>query len=94
MLGENPTRRMMLAGSTIGGAMLATAAAADVDIGSGGAAIRPFRVAFPQTALDDLRRRELIGDDAFHAVEAEIDILDLTADSRIRPDGSSGPVSA
>jgi CPA1 family monovalent cation:H+ antiporter len=47
-------------------------------------------VAAQRTALDDLRRRELIGDDAFHAIEAEIDVLDLTADGRIRPDGSSG----
>lgn len=30
--------------------------------------------------------RLLLGRDAFHAVEAEIDVLDLTADARIRPD--------
>ena len=47
-----------------------------------------------RAALDDLRRRELIGDHAFHAVEAEIDVLDLTADSRIRPDEGSGPASS
>ena len=49
-------------------------------------------VAAQRAALDDLRRRELIGDDAFHALEAEIDVLDLTADGRIRPDapGSTG----
>jgi len=47
-----------------------------------------------RTALDQLRRSERIGDDAFHAVEAEIDVLDLTADGRIRPDGSSGPASS
>jgi monovalent cation/hydrogen antiporter len=50
-------------------------------------------VAAQRAALDDLRRRELIGDDAFHAIEAEIDVLDLTADARIRPDGGSGPAS-
>jgi CPA1 family monovalent cation:H+ antiporter len=46
-------------------------------------------VAAQRAALFDLRRRELIGDDAFHAIEAEIDVLDLTADARIRPDGGS-----
>jgi monovalent cation/hydrogen antiporter len=37
-------------------------------------------------ALMDLRAREVIGDDAFHAAEEEIDLLELTADERIRPD--------
>ncbi|HEV7441057.1 MAG TPA: cation:proton antiporter, partial [Steroidobacteraceae bacterium] len=41
-------------------------------------------------ALLDLRAREVIGDDAFHAVEEEIDLIELTADSRIKP----GPESA
>jgi monovalent cation/hydrogen antiporter len=36
-------------------------------------------------ALMDLRARDVIGDDAFHAAEEEIDLLELTADSRIRP---------
>jgi CPA1 family monovalent cation:H+ antiporter len=36
--------------------------------------------------LMDLRAREVIGDDAFHAAEEELDLLELTADSRIRPD--------
>jgi CPA1 family monovalent cation:H+ antiporter len=36
-------------------------------------------------ALVDLRARSVIGDDAFHAAEEEIDLLELTADSRIRP---------
>ena len=40
--------------------------------------------------LVDLRARDVIGDDAFHAAEEEIDLLELTADSRIRPD-MSGP---
>jgi CPA1 family monovalent cation:H+ antiporter len=35
--------------------------------------------------LLELRSREVIGDDAFHAAEEEIDLLELTADSRIRP---------
>ncbi len=34
--------------------------------------------------LMDLRER-VIGDDAFHAAEEELDLLELTADSRIRP---------
>jgi CPA1 family monovalent cation:H+ antiporter len=33
----------------------------------------------------ELRERQVIGDDAFHAAEEEIDLLELTADSRIRP---------
>jgi CPA1 family monovalent cation:H+ antiporter len=35
--------------------------------------------------LVDLRSRGVIGDDAFHAAEEEIDLLELTADARIRP---------
>jgi monovalent cation/hydrogen antiporter len=35
--------------------------------------------------LLDLRARLIIGDDAFHAAEEEIDLLELTADSRIKP---------
>ena len=61
--------------------------------GSTLASLQGTAVAAQRAALDDLRRRELIGDDAFHAVEAEIDILDLTADSRIRPDGGSSRAS-
>jgi Na+/H+ antiporter len=45
--------------------------------------------------LMDLRAREVIGDDAFHAAEEELDLLELTADSRIKPgpDGAE-PVGA
>jgi CPA1 family monovalent cation:H+ antiporter len=35
--------------------------------------------------LMDLRSREVIGDDAFHLAEEELDLLELTADSRIKP---------
>ncbi len=35
--------------------------------------------------LVELRARAVIGDDAFHAAEEEIDLLELTADARIRP---------
>jgi monovalent cation/hydrogen antiporter len=47
-------------------------------------------VAVQRELLMDLRARQIIGDDAFHAVEEEIDLLELTADSRIKP----GPDSA
>jgi CPA1 family monovalent cation:H+ antiporter len=40
--------------------------------------------------LLELRARQVIGDDAFHAVEEEVDLIELTADSRIKP----GPDSA
>ena len=42
-----------------------------------------------RTALHELRQKEVIGDEAFHAVEEEIDLLDVTADARIRPDSRS-----
>ncbi len=35
--------------------------------------------------LINLRARKVIGDDAFHAAEEEIDLLELTADARIKP---------
>jgi monovalent cation/hydrogen antiporter len=37
-------------------------------------------------ALLDLRARSIIGDDAFHVAEEEIDLLELTADERVRPE--------
>ncbi len=37
-----------------------------------------------RAALLDLRARSIIGDDAFHAAEEEIDLLELTSDERIR----------
>jgi CPA1 family monovalent cation:H+ antiporter len=41
-------------------------------------------VAAQRAALLDLRARWIIGDDAFHAAEEEIDLLELAADERIR----------
>jgi CPA1 family monovalent cation:H+ antiporter len=40
-------------------------------------------------ALTQLRARQVIGDDAFHVVEEEIDLMELTADPRVRlaPEG-------
>jgi CPA1 family monovalent cation:H+ antiporter len=43
-------------------------------------------VAAQRSALLDLRERAIIGDDAFHAAEEEIDLLELAADERITPD--------
>jgi len=41
-------------------------------------------VAAQRSTLLDLRARWIIGDDAFHAAEEEIDLLELAADERIR----------
>ena len=43
-------------------------------------------VAAQRTALSDLRSRWIIGDDAFHAAEEEIDLIELATDERIRPE--------
>jgi monovalent cation/hydrogen antiporter len=42
--------------------------------------------------LMDLRARNVIGDDAFHAAEEEVDLLELTADARIKPGPDSAPL--
>ena len=42
-------------------------------------------VAAQRDALTDLRARQVIGDDAFHVLEEEIDLLELTADALVRP---------
>jgi CPA1 family monovalent cation:H+ antiporter len=44
-------------------------------------------------ALVNLRSQNVIGDDAFHAAEEEVDLLELTADSRIKPGPDTTPVS-
>jgi monovalent cation/hydrogen antiporter len=49
------------------------------------AALQRRAVLAQREALRDLRIRHLIGDDAFHVVEEEIDLLDLTADTRVLP---------
>ncbi|MFZ0551958.1 MAG: sodium:proton antiporter [Steroidobacteraceae bacterium] len=43
-------------------------------------------VAAQRRALSELRARAIIGDDAFHVAEEELDLLELTADARIRPE--------
>jgi CPA1 family monovalent cation:H+ antiporter len=50
------------------------------------AALQSRAVGAQRRELIELRARGVIGDDAFHAAEEEIDLLDLTADARIRPD--------
>jgi CPA1 family monovalent cation:H+ antiporter len=56
------------------------------------AALLRRAVAAQRGALTDLRARQVIGDDAFHVVEEEIDLQELTADSRVRPppEGAAG----
>jgi CPA1 family monovalent cation:H+ antiporter len=49
------------------------------------AALQRQAVAAQREALTDLRARQVIGEDAFHVVEEEIDLLDLTADARVQP---------
>ena len=43
-------------------------------------------VAAQRRTLMDLRARSIIGDDAFHVAEEELDLLELTADERVRPE--------
>jgi monovalent cation/hydrogen antiporter len=43
-------------------------------------------IAAQREALLDLRARWIIGDDAFHATEEEIDLIELAGDERIRPE--------
>ena len=42
-------------------------------------------VAAQREVITTLRSRQVIGDDAFHVLEEEIDLLELTADARVRP---------
>ena len=42
-------------------------------------------VAEQRKTLLDLRGRDVIGDSAFQAVEAELDLVEISADSRVRP---------
>ena len=49
------------------------------------AALQQKTVGAQREALTALRSRHEIGDDAFHVVEEEIALLELTADSRVRP---------
>ena len=53
--------------------------------GAGSSDLQRRAIAAQRQALMDLRARAVIGDDAFHAAEEEIDLLELAADERIRP---------
>ena len=53
--------------------------------GGGLTALQQQAVRAQRQVLMDLRERSVIGDDAFHAAEEELDLLELTADARIRP---------
>jgi Na+/H+ antiporter len=50
------------------------------------ASLQRAAVAVQRDTLTSLRSRQVIGDDAFHVVEEEIDLLELTADTRVHPD--------
>jgi Na+/H+ antiporter len=47
-----------------------------------------------RAALSDLRARHVIGDAAFHVVEEEIDLIELTADVRVSPVPASAGATA
>jgi hypothetical protein len=57
------------------------------------AALQRRAVMAQRAALTDLRAQHVIGDDAFHVVEEDIDMLDLTADPRVRPTIGRGAVT-
>jgi len=52
---------------------------------SSSASLQRRVVAAQRQALMDLRARDIIGDAAFQAAEEELDLLELTADPRVRP---------
>jgi Na+/H+ antiporter len=47
-------------------------------------------VVLQRQLLMQMRERSVIGDDAFHAAEEELDLLELTADARIKPGPATG----
>ena len=49
------------------------------------AALQLKAVEAQRDALTTLRARQVIGDDAFHVIEEEIDLIELSADPRVRP---------
>ncbi|WP_424135413.1 cation:proton antiporter [Roseomonas chloroacetimidivorans] len=51
----------------------------------GTARLRQRAVDVSRDVLEELRRAGTIGDDAFHRIEEELDLLELTADPRVRP---------
>jgi CPA1 family monovalent cation:H+ antiporter len=72
-------------------ARAAGGAEAPTDAGSL-AGLQGRAVAAQRRALQGLRRSSTIGDDAFHAIEEELDIIELTANPRVRAlDGPEQP---
>jgi CPA1 family monovalent cation:H+ antiporter len=62
-----------------------------MDPGAEGQAVLQQRAVMVQrVALTELRARRVIGDDAFHVVEEEIDLIELSADARVRPTVATG----
>ena len=53
---------------------------------AGTAALQRRAVSAQRETLMRLRAEDVIGDDAFHIMEEEIDLLELSADPRVRPD--------
>jgi CPA1 family monovalent cation:H+ antiporter len=53
---------------------------------AGIAALQRRAVAAQRAMLMQLRAQNVIGDDAFHLIEEEIDLLELSADPLVRPD--------
>jgi monovalent cation/hydrogen antiporter len=71
-------------------ARIRSAERGDVSVSSGDTeprliSLQRHVVGLQRHMLMDLRARHVIGDDAFHAAEEELDLLELTADARIRP---------
>ncbi|HET6333852.1 MAG TPA: Na+/H+ antiporter [Polyangiales bacterium] len=58
----------------------------DVRDGDSLAQMQRQAVTVQRRALLELRARSVIGDDAFHVIEEEIDMLELSADGRVHPD--------
>jgi CPA1 family monovalent cation:H+ antiporter len=54
--------------------------------GSSLAELQREAVRVQRQALLELRARSVIGDDAFHVIEEEIDLLELSADGRVHPE--------
>jgi hypothetical protein len=71
-------------------ARAAGGAEAPIDAGSL-AGLQGRAVAVQRRVLQELRRDGTIGDDAYHAIEEELDIIELTADPRVRT--LDGPAS-
>lgn len=53
------------------------------------AALQLRAVALQREALTQLRADNVIGDDAFHALEEELDLLELSAEAQVRPDDAA-----